>query len=535
MVRPYGRELYLEEAVRYVPKLVTLLDTNPYRPTYGCFDREYWHYRTADFPSAMHQASVLPLALFYQTPHPRNPLYQSPRVREWVLAAMAFARRSSHGDGSGDDYYPFERALGATAFSLLAMTEAYQRLGFADDGLLRFFRRRADWIWSHSEPGGISNHQALAALCLYNVFAITRDDKYRERCRSRIQALLASLTPEGWFVEYDGCDPGYNTWTIDFLARYYLKSNDESVWPALRSAVAFTQYFLHPDGSIGGVYASRDSFNFSPVGFELLAPRMSDAAWVANAFLKSLAGGRHARFDDDRVFQHHLEQYLLAFHAYSVGASLSAGPGESFQRYFPQAGLLAQRKGEHYLVMSLKRGGAFRLFKGEQCVRTEAGYIAKVRGGGTIVSNLVDDDRSVHVDGNQARISGHFHEARFRYASPFKLILFRLLLLATGFSALASRGVKALLQRALVLRKVRAPVRFERTFSFEAGLRVHDRIALGDGVELADLSLGSDIATKYTAIGEVFEPSRLERWTSLSAQLPLLSERREIELKREFL
>ena len=33
---------------------------NPHSPTYGCFDRNYWHYRIIDFPSGMAQEFVLP-------------------------------------------------------------------------------------------------------------------------------------------------------------------------------------------------------------------------------------------------------------------------------------------------------------------------------------------------------------------------------------------------------------------------------------------------------------------------------------------
>ena len=45
-----ARDLYVREALSYVPHLTQLVDRNPYSPTYGCFDREYWHYRTLDFP-----------------------------------------------------------------------------------------------------------------------------------------------------------------------------------------------------------------------------------------------------------------------------------------------------------------------------------------------------------------------------------------------------------------------------------------------------------------------------------------------------
>ena len=49
------RDWYLFEAVRGVPRILHMLDRNPFSPTHGCFDREYWHYRTADFPCGMNE------------------------------------------------------------------------------------------------------------------------------------------------------------------------------------------------------------------------------------------------------------------------------------------------------------------------------------------------------------------------------------------------------------------------------------------------------------------------------------------------
>src|SRR6185436_2603550 len=115
-----SKELFAREAVAQIPKLLTLLDRNPHSPTYGCFDRNYWHYKILDFPSGMSQEFVWPLALAFDTRFGSNPFYRQPAVREWVHAGIRFAMRSSHADGSCDDYFPFERATGAAAFSLLA-------------------------------------------------------------------------------------------------------------------------------------------------------------------------------------------------------------------------------------------------------------------------------------------------------------------------------------------------------------------------------------------------------------------------------
>ena len=83
-----SRELLAREALAQIPKILTLQDRNAHSPTYGCFDRSYWHYRTMDFPCGMSQEFCLPLALAWKNPFPDNPYYQVQRVRELACAAV---------------------------------------------------------------------------------------------------------------------------------------------------------------------------------------------------------------------------------------------------------------------------------------------------------------------------------------------------------------------------------------------------------------------------------------------------------------
>ena len=75
---PALRNLYLERALAAMPRLLGAIDRNPFRPTYGCFDRQYWHYRTSSFPSEMYQEGVLPLALVCATSPAGQPLARRP-------------------------------------------------------------------------------------------------------------------------------------------------------------------------------------------------------------------------------------------------------------------------------------------------------------------------------------------------------------------------------------------------------------------------------------------------------------------------
>ena len=66
------RERYLDAALPAIPRVLAAVDRNPFGPSYGCCDREYWHYRTAAFPSEMYQEAALSLALVYRHALPRG-------------------------------------------------------------------------------------------------------------------------------------------------------------------------------------------------------------------------------------------------------------------------------------------------------------------------------------------------------------------------------------------------------------------------------------------------------------------------------
>src|SRR5262245_12632591 len=101
------RGVFARQALSLLDKILTLQDRNVHSPTYGCFDRNYWHYKIIDFPSGMAAEFVWPLALAYTLNVPENIYYRQPALKQWIEAGIRYAARSAHPDGSCDDYFPF--------------------------------------------------------------------------------------------------------------------------------------------------------------------------------------------------------------------------------------------------------------------------------------------------------------------------------------------------------------------------------------------------------------------------------------------
>ena len=391
------RDLYLSAAWTEIPRLLGAIDRNPFRPTYGCLDRQYWHYRTSSFPSQMYQEGALALAMVVRLPLPGNRWHADPRVRDLAVAALRFSVRSSHADGSCDDYYPFERALGAAVFSLQASARAVDLLGLDDPEILAWLRRRADWLTRHQESGRLANHHALAALGLLRVAQLTGQSQYQEAAQEAIGRVIQWQSAEGWFDEYGGADPGYQTVTIDCLAKYRHATGDPRLDEPLGRAVDFARHFLHPDQSYGGEYGSRGTYHFYPHGMELLAAAHPAAADLADGILVSLRTGACAHFADDRMFTHRLANLIEAYVDWAPHRVVS--PSQAGQsRYFPRAQILVVRDAGLETVVSAARGGVFKHF-GLGPAITDAGLLVETDAGLLAASQWHDLGRQVNLAG----------------------------------------------------------------------------------------------------------------------------------------
>ncbi len=533
------RDRYLDGVYDDVARLLGAVDRNPFRPTFGCLDRQYWHYRTACFPSEMYQEGVLPLALVYTHELPGNRWYGCERVRELVIAALRFSARACHRDGSCDDYYPFERALGAAVFSLQAAAKAYQLLRLDDKELLDWFRRRAQWLMENEESGRLTNHHALAALGLWRVAEITGKGQYREAALRQVDQVIAWQDEEGWFEEYGGADPGYQTVTIDCLAKLRQATGNERLDEPIRRAVAFSHHFLHPDGSYGGEYGSRGTCHFYPHGFELLAAQLPEAADLADGFLQSVEKGTQAYFNDDRLFAHRLGNRIEAYVDWSPVRPLRIDGNRELHRHFPNAGLFVFRRGDRHTVVSTARGGIVKHFDGDRC-RTDAGLVIETRDGTVAVSQMHDRDRAVDFssesDGSvRITVSGSLHTARFETATPLKQSI-----LHTGMWAVGRwcrTVVRRLLQRRLITGRNRFPIRLKRTIQLHpdsSAVQVTDELELtSPAVHVQRMADGTDHQAAYVAACGVYQDSVLQPWTDLAGQVERLNRERRVVIVRK--
>jgi len=457
------QNIWLEKSLQAVPHLLTLLDKEPSSPSYGCFDRQWWKYKVTDFVDARFQEAAFSLALLSKT----GP-YGGEWMAELAKAACRFWAKTQAKDGSFDEYHPHEHSHVATAFSAWAVAAAVEELGMKDEAVIKALAKAGDWLARH-EDVVVANHDAGAAAALMRIYRLTKDEKYLDYTRKKMETVLSLQDAEGWFNEYGGADIGYQSFSIFYLADYWLNSHDAKVKAALEKAVDFFSYFVHPDGSAGGGYGSRGTNLILPGGFEMLADEFPKAAQIAAALREATKNGgliEPAAFDD-RFVTGTLYPYLIA--ARHGHRQLQAGTlpshGEPFIKHFQNCGLYVRKTPKFHVIINTRNGGAVTVYRGKGLEYSDAGIIGEFKG--KQVTSIGPSTASVS-DGN-IEINGSWRPAKSRYQKPSTQVAVRL---ATSMGL--SGTVKKAARRALVADSKKHTDAYRRVITFSDKVAIED-------------------------------------------------------------
>lgn len=494
---------YLDLALAQIPRLLSRCDREPFSQTHGSFDRTYWCWKFSDFSGARFQESVYALAHLWSHEATGAPLAGHADILQWIRAGMAYWRRLQLADGSFNEAYPFEHSLAATAFTGFYVGEAYllvrEHLPQEDRRAMEAaFGRLGHWLCRNDETHGLlTNHLAAAAAALTAIHRITGDAAFGRRAGYFLDRIYRHQSPEGWYEEYGGADPGYQTHATFYLARVWQRTGDAQLLDSLRRATAFLAHCIHPDGTLGGEYASRNTEFYFPAGFEILAPACPEAASIAlfmrPAVRRCQPVGLQAM--DAYNFLPLLNNYLFADLA-AKDAPETAPPLPCQARgswQFPDAGLWIESTDRAFFIIGLSKGGVLKLFRrgpgGEaQLAVSDCGWVAETRFG-PVSSQSLTRPCGWNAQPGEILVATEFHRVNQRVIQPWQFIAFRLFCLTFGRWRTAALWLKSLLVKVLISRKRRVPLTLTRRLAWdEDGLRVEDEIRrTGSGLGVSAL------------------------------------------------
>jgi len=177
---------YFKHSKDALQRIVSLTNLDYLSTTFGCSHRDYWLYKTSDFPDAVRNFSSNAFALASN----HNYFKESEKLFFFNLAKASILYWTSiqHKDGSFDEFYPYERGwVGPTAFTLYSNIEAYKLIshGFTKKEksiIINSFINAAKYIAAGDKEGDdLANHHAMAYLALMKSYEILDDYKLKKK------------------------------------------------------------------------------------------------------------------------------------------------------------------------------------------------------------------------------------------------------------------------------------------------------------------------------------------------------------------
>lgn len=469
-----------------ISRFLAQLDCNPISSTYGSFDRSYWHHRRTDFSSASLQQGVLVLALLYSDYYEGNQLYQKTEIIDWIEAALNYTAKIQHSDGSLDEWYPQERGwAGPTGYVLYSVI---QSLELVADKLrpetiqhLKIFSRKAiRHLLKYEESDILSNHQAMAILAVeaankyfqFNI-EITKEKIWRR--------FLQSFSSEGWSLEYDGCDPGYQTATLSFLSRLHRLLPSDQLKDLCEKQIKFLKMFLLPDDSFAGSVGSRGTANIFHFGFEYWAASNSDANYLASRTFSGVQKGTLLRPGDQE--DHYLIYRLVEFlEAARITSNLPTihWQHDTNNHYLPESTILKINTNSMYGFLNLSKNATGRVFnlQNSKIDFEDAGYFFEDSRGNQYTSSFVQQSRIISVTENKIILDGYFNRYRRPKFSSFNFWLFRTALLAVRSSRLAYYLKSWIRSRIMTNFKVTTLIKIRREITLNPTFKISDTIQI---------------------------------------------------------
>lgn len=367
-------------------------------------------------------------------------------------------------------------------------------------------KRTATSVWA---PSSFLGSQSARGRSEY-----FEERRYRQRAGAILETILRHQSDEGWFREYQGADPGYQTLCLYYLAQVYQKQPDIALRDALERAVNFIAYFVHPDGTFAGEYGSRRTAIFYPGGLALLSQEFPVAAAVTEAMFRSICAGHTTTIQDVDIgnLAPLLSNYVCALRSRALAEQLPAPPlphqQTDLRQAFPEAGLYVRSTELYYAVLGVSNGGVLKVFdkQRQQSLWDDGGYVGQLADGTQVTTQMTVLSRARTGEQDDIVLTADFYRVLHSLPTPFRFVVLRLLSLTVMRSIWVGNLVKRGLVRLLISGQQRYPMQLRRRVRFETRrVIVEDRLSKSPRLKVAWLEFGRKFVGIHMASARYFE------------------------------
>jgi len=530
-------------------RIVSLEDWNACSPTFGCFDRDYWAWKSKDMQDACMQNGVYILAMLWNSNFEGNIYYKNEKVFKHIIVGVERWFRIQHSNGSFDQIFPNEYSYGATALTLFYMLLTYDIIkdNVSDDfkeAFLKHCKKAANFITLSNETHDlISNHRAAAAAALYFCYKISNDENYLYKSKQIIKSFSNS-NKEGWLPEYSGADPGYQTLSLYYLAKIYNESSDLEIFDIIEKSIDFLSYFITPEGYMGGHYASRNTDILYPAGFALVSNKSHMASKIFSVFKNSI----HTRLnislcsvDDSNiipVFIGYLEAFLKNNTSDDNQANSSTHDvllpieNKKTDKYFEQAGMYILGNERYYAILNVKKNGLLEVWDkhSNKILYKDYGYFAQDVKGNKLSSQFYNTEAEWMIRKNSVFVNGYLSKISMPTQTPFNIFLLRFLNLTLCRSKTIGSVIKRILVKILIKKKQKPLILYKREIVFsDDKIFVKDYFEKKNQLKITSFARGAKHSTIHMATSDYFRRGDLSNLESSFVEVETLNKKNKIE------
>ena len=504
---------YLPPIQHVLPRLLSLFDADRTSASYGFGDRYYWAWGLIDFGNGTFQGAAHGMARLWSAglwPYATDTEVFLARIDAMFRATRELTRK----DGSLEEAFPNEGSFCVTAlvaFDLicaldLLRTEISEPRKTAWQAIVEPLM--AYLLDADETHALISNHLATATAALVRWHRLTGDPASEVRAKTLLNRILEHQSSEGWYEEYGGADPGYQSLCTYYLADVHQHRPDWNLGGSLTRSLAFLRYFIHPDGSFGGLYGSRNTRFYYPAGFEALAEEISEAGLIAGFMADAIASQKVVTLtcmdEPNLIPTFNAYCWAAAIKATSVprkpNSKLPALSSHTERTHFPAAGLIVDAGPNHYTIISTHKGGVVLHFVDGDNNLSDAGIVVRDPKGRLGSSQSFNTQNAVQLDGESVTVLSTITEMPRKLPSPIEFIALRLLSVSLFRLRTPREWIKRMLVRLLITRKEEWPVQNTREVVFGPDLQIMDETAAAPGYDILE-SPGDFVAIHMASQG----------------------------------
>lgn len=515
MPKPETLSPYIDQVYQTLPRLLALYNPDRTSASYGMGNRIYWAWGLIDFANGTFQGAANGLSLLLVNHLLPDGFSENAMLRR-IDAMFTGTDRIRRKDGSLEEAFPYEGSYCVTALAAFDLLCAMKLLKSRteSDTWARWqtvIHPMIDFLIRADETHAlISNHLATASACLFRWHALTGDSQAENKARLLLNRILQNQSAEGWFTEYQGADPGYQTVCMYYLADVHRQRPDIGLLEPLTRSVRFLWHFAHPDGSFGGLYGSRCTRFYNPAGMEALANEIPEALALADYMAGAIAQSRMvtlSSIDEPNLipwFNAYTWAAVLFEKRRQVKQEISLVPcmQKQYRRaVFEQAGLFIDQGPDHYTIISTHKGGVVYHFQDGRLTLCDAGVVVRTRKNELASTQTYAPENEVQwLDDNTLTVDTQFCLMPRRLPKPMEFLALRLPCVSVFRFLTLREFVKRILVKVLITGKNPLPAGNIRTIRLGYDLTMKDHIHLPFGYEKVD-NLGPFVSIHMASQG----------------------------------